>query len=407
MSSERARNTGDGQHRSDGPGSGAVRAATTDGEIDDHRFQSLFTAIDEGYCLCEIVLDDHGTPVDYRFLEANPLFEEMTGLHDPVGRTALDLVPGLEPHWVETYARAALGGERIRFEQGSEVMGRWFDVFTMPIEPHGRFAIVFKDESARRRAELALKESERRYRQLAEHERRNSLRLQHALLPAGVVDHPQFEIAARYEAVTESNAVGGDWFDTFIWPDGRLGLMVGDVVGHNLDAAAAMGHLRAGVAALAPHIESRPSAWIRALDECARGPNGTDWVTAVSVVVDPEARTVGACVAGHPPPVLVTPTGEITWLDRARSTPLGSIESDRTAEHVEPFEPGSVLVAYSDGLIERRSEPIDASLERLGRAVRDLRHLRPADLCEQLMAAMANDAPEDDVVVLVARHRDA
>lgn len=405
MSSERAHTDRDGRQPNP-PAAGGVAAASGGDEIDDRRYQSLFTAIDEGYCLCEMVLDDEGRPVDYRFLETNPLFEEMTGLHDAVGRTALDLVPGLEPHWVETYARAALGGERIRFQQGSDVMGRWFDVFTMPIEPHGRFAIVFKDESARHRAELALKESERRYRQLAEQERQNSLRLQHALLPTGVVDHPAFEIAARYEAVTESNAVGGDWFDTFIWPDGRLGLMVGDVVGHNLDAAAAMGHLRAGVAALAPHVESRPSAWIRALDECARGPNGTDWVTAVGVVLDASTRTVGACVAGHPPPVLVTPGGELTWLDQARSTPLGSIDSDRTAEHLESFEPGSVLVAYSDGLIERRDEPIDASLQRLGAAIRELRHLAPADLCEQLMAAMANDAPEDDIVILVARHRE-
>jgi len=376
-----------------------------DMDVDDRRFETLFTAIDEGYCLCEIVVDDQGRAVDYRFLETNPLFEEMTGLHDAVGRTAHELVPGLEAHWVETYARAALGGERIRFQQGSEAMGRWFDVFTMPIEPAGRFAIVFKDESARHRAELALQESEHRYRVLAERERQNSLRLQNALLPTGVVDHPQFDIAARYAAITESDAVGGDWFDTYIWPDGRLGLMVGDVVGHNLDAAAAMGHLRAGVAALAPHLESSPSAWLRALDECARGPNGTDWVTAASVVLDPIAGSVRACVAGHPPPILVTPLGELTWLDQARSTPMGSIVSDRTAEHHESLEPGSVVVVYSDGLMERRDEAVDASLARLADVVRDLRNLEPADLCEQLMTAMGNDAPEDDIVILVARHR--
>jgi PAS domain-containing protein len=113
------------------------------------RFRALFSAIDEGYCLCEMVLDPDGRPVDYRFLEANPQFEAMTGLHGAVGRTAFELVPGLEPRWVETYGRVALGGEPIRFQQGSEAMGRSFDVFATPVEPRGRFALVFNDITQR------------------------------------------------------------------------------------------------------------------------------------------------------------------------------------------------------------------------------------------------------------------
>jgi PAS domain S-box-containing protein len=132
------------------------------------RFRSLFTAIDEGYCLAEIVLDHGGRPVDYRFLEANAQFEAMTGLRDAVGRTALDLVPGLERHWIETYARVALGGEPIRFEQESGAMGRVFDVFATPVEPRGRFAIVFRDVTERRRAEGALTENEARFRAMAD-----------------------------------------------------------------------------------------------------------------------------------------------------------------------------------------------------------------------------------------------
>jgi PAS domain S-box-containing protein len=123
----------------------------------EQRFRALFTSIDEGYCLCEVILDDPGKPIDYRFLEINPLFESMTGLINPVGKTAYELVPDLEPFWVETYGRVALGNEPYRFEQGSLAMGRVFDVFATPVEGRGRFALVFKDITAQRESEEKLK----------------------------------------------------------------------------------------------------------------------------------------------------------------------------------------------------------------------------------------------------------
>lgn len=92
-----------------------------------------------------MITDAAGVPVDYRFVEVNPLFETMTGLVDPVGRTALEMVPDLEPHWIDTYGRVAFGNEPVRFQQGSDAMERWFDVFCVPVEPHGTFALVFKD----------------------------------------------------------------------------------------------------------------------------------------------------------------------------------------------------------------------------------------------------------------------
>ncbi len=132
------------------------------------RYRALFTSIDEGYCLCEIVTDEAGEAVDYRFLEVNPLFETMTGLAGAVGHTILSLVPDIERHWVDTYARVAFGGESLRFEQESEVMGRIFNVFATPVEPRGRFALVFADVTDRRRAETALHESEENLRHALE-----------------------------------------------------------------------------------------------------------------------------------------------------------------------------------------------------------------------------------------------
>ncbi len=122
--------------------------------------ETIFSAIDEGFCLCEIIRDDGGVAVDYRFVEINQLFETMTGLSDAKGRTAREMTPGLEAHWVETYGRVA-DGEVLRFQNRAEALdraealGRWFDVFATPVAPHGHFAIVFRDITAQRDAENA------------------------------------------------------------------------------------------------------------------------------------------------------------------------------------------------------------------------------------------------------------
>ncbi|WP_337176706.1 PAS domain S-box protein [Paludisphaera sp.] len=118
------------------------------------RYRSLFTSIDQGFCVVEVLFDGD-RPVDYRFLEANEVFEERTGLAGAVGRTALELVPGLERRWIETYGRVATTGEATRFVEGSEALGRWFDVYAFRLgEPSERtVAILFTDITGRRAAE--------------------------------------------------------------------------------------------------------------------------------------------------------------------------------------------------------------------------------------------------------------
>jgi PAS domain S-box-containing protein len=119
------------------------------------RYRSLFDSIDEGFCVIEMIFDARGRPADYRFVEANPEFMQQTGLVDPIGHTAREMVPTLEEHWFEVYGRVATTGEPVRFQNGSETMGRWFDVFAFRIgSPEERkVALLFRDVTAAHAAE--------------------------------------------------------------------------------------------------------------------------------------------------------------------------------------------------------------------------------------------------------------
>jgi PAS domain S-box-containing protein len=129
------------------------------------KYRALFDAIDEGFCIIEVIFDGDRA-VDYRFLEGNPAWEAQTGLVGALGRTAREMLPGLEQHWFETYGKVARTEEAVRFESGSDVMGRWFDVFAFPVDDlgSGRVALLFKDITAQRRTAEELARSRERFR---------------------------------------------------------------------------------------------------------------------------------------------------------------------------------------------------------------------------------------------------
>ena len=149
----------------------AVERLNADIRLSEHRYRTLFDSMDQGYCVIEVLFDANGAPVDYVFLEVNRAFEKETGLHDVQGKRMRELAPEHETHWFEIYGRVAVTGESIRFvNEAKAIGGRWFDVYAFRIgEPDSRkVAVLFRDVTATRRAEEALRESEERFRTLAD-----------------------------------------------------------------------------------------------------------------------------------------------------------------------------------------------------------------------------------------------
>jgi integral membrane sensor domain MASE1 len=233
-------------------------------------------------------------------------------------------------------------------------------------------------------------------------ERQTALQLQQALLPPPPVADPRFEVAARYVPGGPSLLVGGDWHNLFRLPDGRFGLMVGDVVGHGLEASAAMGRLSTAAVVLARMCEG-PGAMLSNLNRYVSEVGPVDFATAVYAVLDAGTGAIRYASAGHPPMLMVEASGVARWLDDGLSPPLyGSGVAER-GEASMTLRPGDMLVAYSDGLIERRGEDIARGLDRLEALVRRMFESPPAAVCDALLGELGASR-EDDAVVLVLRY---
>jgi PAS domain S-box-containing protein len=236
-----------------------------------------------------------------------------------------------------------------------------------------------------------------------EEEQQVATALQRALLPSMGLNDPRVAVAARYDAAGARLEVGGDWHDYFALPDGRLVLSVGDVVGHGIEAAASMGRLRVALAAFA-QLDPDPARVLDALDAFTTGPNGGGFATAFVLVLDPHTGQVQHASAGHPAALVVTPEGSTRWLRDGRGQPLGFRLGGPRVGAVDELEPGSMVVLYSDGLVERRNESLEDGLERLDRVAAGLGRTPVETACDHLVEQLSSRSPrEDDVVVLCVR----
>jgi len=244
------------------------------------------------------------------------------------------------------------------------------------------------------RAGLALEHARAYERELS-----NVEMLQRSLLPDSRPELDGIQVAARY--MPGGADVGGDWYDAIPLEGGRVGVAMGDVVGHGIGAAALMGQLRHAMRAYA--LEGHPPAGVLdRLDRVVRSLDGSQMATLLYLVMEPDGSARFSS-AGHVPPLVISAAGEAAYLETAPNPPLGVFESPTHIEMTARLAPGSTIVLYTDGLVEERGVSIDQGLEALRLAAsQDPCH--PAELCDRLVDSMLAIHPaNDDIAVLALR----
>ncbi|MER5600340.1 SpoIIE family protein phosphatase [Streptomyces sp. NPDC002265] len=248
-------------------------------------------------------------------------------------------------------------------------------------------------------------------------ERRISLSLQRSLLPGRLGPDEAVDVAWRYFPASQEAGVGGDWVDVIPLSGARVALVVGDVVGHGVSAAAAMGRLRAAVHTLAA-MDLPPDELLAHLDDfvtslyqeqparkdCTEGDvslPGTIGATCLYAVYDPVARTCTIARAGHPAPVIMQPDGTTATPDLPMSSPLGVGDTPFEAAEI-PCPDGSLLAFFTDGLVDNRDQEMDEGVARLRSVLRDT-DTSLEELCDATVDALLSRPLEDDAALLLVK----
>jgi sigma-B regulation protein RsbU (phosphoserine phosphatase) len=236
-------------------------------------------------------------------------------------------------------------------------------------------------------------------RQLDE-ERSAANLLERSLLLDKMPDCPGLEFAARY-LTPEDRIVGGDWYDLFTLPSGELWIVVGDVAGHGLAAAVVMGRLRSALRSYAL-LGGPPEKVLELTDRKAQHFEIGKMATIVCATSKPPYREFRVVTAGHPPPVLVVPGEAPSLLELPVGLPLGVRDGVRRSGTTISLPEGALMLFYTDGLVERRHEPLDKGLEQLCGSIRPD---HPEVVCRQVLRDLLGSTPPTDDVVVVAVRR--
>jgi PAS domain S-box-containing protein len=276
--------------------------------------------------------------------------------------------------------------------------GRVLGAFTLISAESGRRYggddLAFAEDLARRAA-VAIDNAH-----LHSETREAAVRLQRAVLPDSPPHVPGWDLAAHY-APAGRTEVGGDFYDTLPLDDGRLVVVVGDVMGRGVGAAAAMSQVRAAIRAYVA-IDPEPSLVLDKLDRMFARYETSQLVTLVYLVCDPAGDVVTGVNAGHPPPLLIRSDGSVRTAALPTGVPLGAGPDDRVAASL-PLAPGDAVLAYTDGLVERRGEDIDQGIARVEASAGALSAGLLPEQLDRLVAGIHDADRDDDVTALVAR----
>ena len=350
------------------------------------------------------------TRFDGSILKVNRTFEEWTGLRRDellAGRRFQDLLTAGGRIYHETHYAPLLhmqGSVReialdIVRADGSRLPALVNSIVREDAAGRGRVirTSIF-DATDRRRYEQELVRARTRERDVA-------LALQRSLLTGELPDSDRIRTEVFYRPAGRALEVGGDWYDAF-WleaPD-RAVVVVGDVVGHGIDAASAMGQLRSAVRAYAS-MGLAPGALLVALERYAQRHGVGRMATLAYAEVDIDTRQVRYACAGHPPPAVLDPDGRARLLLAGRSLPLDTAVAPQSrAEATVALPGGGVLMLYSDGLVERRDRPLQAGLDALVTALEQSQRNRRGNLCAAVTDELLGSAGSSDDVCVLAVH---
>lgn len=262
----------------------------------------------------------------------------------------------------------------------------------MPFGPRDRATL----EEIADRASLALAHA-----RAFDQARQAALTFQRNLLPAALPTVAGVELATRYRAGERGAEVGGDWYDAIALPEGRLGVVLGDVEGHDLTAAAVMGQVRSVVRALAEQGYP-PGALAEMANSFLIGLRADRLVTLTYAQVHPAENLVVMVRAGHVPAIVLSPGAEYQLLEGAGGLPLGVHERGSWRESTITLDPGTLLALFSDGLVEAPAVPLDTGMARVARAL-ELARDRPIEVAADAMMAAGTGRRRDDIALVLMK----
>ena len=319
---------------------------------------------------CIVCMDERGVVVDF-----NPAAEETFGFRreDALGRELAELIipPDLRAAHRSALVRHLATGEARILNRRLELTGMRSDGSLFPVEltvtriagadgAAPMFAGFVRDITERRRSREELT-------RLLEREHETARTLQLALLPDALPDVPGHELAVRYLPGTQGSVAGGDWYDAFALPDGRFGVVIGDIVGRGIPAAATMGRLRNALRAYA--IDGDPPGEVLArVHRLSDAFEDLPFATLLYLVLDASTGEGRFASAGHLPPLLVPRGGEAAYVPLRPGPPLGAPVAGGWPEARLTLDPGALLVLYTDGLVEEPGRPLTEGLLELARA---------------------------------------